>query len=271
MATILASTATAVRRSRTVPQIPVLGYHHIHDGDDDFFRTWPESFERQMTILRQEGYRAIRPDELVALAGQRVTERHVMVTFDDAYVDFRDFAWPILKERKIPATVFVITGHIGGWNEWDRLRRAPHRHLTHEDLQRLHAEGVVIGSHTHTHRPLVQLGRSGRNTELTESRRILEALIAAPVRTLAYPGGSVDWRVRRSTEQHYDLGFGTSVNVTGAACHRWMIPRFDPCFHGNVDDFRRTLAAHSGVDRPEPRRRWRSWLSSVTSIGASNG
>ena len=247
-------------RSPSVPQIPVLSYHHVHEGDDDFFRTWPQTFHKQMTILGQEGYRAIGPDELSALACQPVTERYAMVTFDDAYKDFREYAWPILKELKIPATVFVITGHIGGSNEWDDLRRATHQHLDEDDLRRLHADGVVIGSHAHTHTPLVRLRRANLDAELTSSRQLLEALIAAPVRALAYPGGAINRRVRRSAERHYDLGFGTDVAVTGPECHRWMIPRFDPCFHGDADDFRRMLAQHSGVDRPRAARRWRSWF-----------
>ena len=235
-------------RPPTVPQIPVLGYHHVHDGADSFFRTSTMTFARQMKMLRQEGYRPIRPADLAALAGQPITERCVVVTFDDAYTDFRDHAWPILKDLGIPATVFVITAHIGGWNEWDGLRRAPHRHLDSEALQQLHAEGAIIGSHAHTHTPLVRLWGSRLDNELRESREILERLIAAPVRALAYPGGAVDWRVRRSARRHYDLAFGFGVHgrARGGESHRWMIPRFDPCFHGDTDDFRRQLERHSG-------------------------
>ena len=61
----------------TVPQIPVLGYHHVHDGPDDFFRASPELLHQQMEILLAEGYTPIGPARLIDLAGQTADDRYV--------------------------------------------------------------------------------------------------------------------------------------------------------------------------------------------------
>ena len=236
--------------ARTVPQIPVLGYHHVHDGPDDFFRASPELLGRQMEMLMAEGYTPIGPKQLLALAGQQVETRYAMVTFDDAYVDFVDHAWPILKSLRIPTTLFAISDYLGSWNDWDRIRWAPHQHLDAETLRRLHADGVTVGSHSRTHRPLVRLWGARLADELDGSRRTLEDIVCAPVASFAYPGGAQSWRVRRATRQVYDLGFATDADSTGPVCDRYAIPRFDPCFCGDRDVFRRTLDAHCGLGRP---------------------
>ncbi len=233
----------------SVPQVPVLSYHHVHDGPDDFFRTRPDTFRRQLETLLAEGYRPLTPQQLAQLAGSQPLERHALVTFDDGYVDFASHAWPILLELGVPAAVFVISGHVGGWNDWDELRWAPHAHLDADALRRLHAEGAVIGSHTRTHRPLVRLDSRELEQELRGSRAELEALLGAPVRALAYPGGAQGASVRAAAARFYDLAFATEVAHDGAHCDRYAIARFDPCFHGDLDSFRRALDARCGLGR----------------------
>jgi peptidoglycan/xylan/chitin deacetylase (PgdA/CDA1 family) len=48
--------------------------------------------------------------ELVTRSGPvNLPPRSVLITFDDAYHDFADYAWPILKQYRLPATLFVPT------------------------------------------------------------------------------------------------------------------------------------------------------------------
>jgi hypothetical protein len=51
----------------------------------------------------------------------------VLLTFDDAYRDFAEHAWPVLRSHGLPAVLFVPTAFPGDpersfW--WDRLYRA---------------------------------------------------------------------------------------------------------------------------------------------------
>ena len=235
------------RAGGLLPQVPVLGYHHVHDGEDCFFRTWPESFRRQMEILREAGYVPTTPE---GLAGQkdacRPAERLALVTFDDAYEDFRQFAWPILESLGIPATLFVITDAIGGGNDWDDLAPRRHRHLTAGELRQLHGAGVTIGSHTRSHRPLVRLSDAELESELSDSRHFLEDLLGGAVTTLAYPGGAAGLRERNAAERWYELAFAVDPGPLGALCDPYLIPRFDPCFHQGPEDFLAQLERHTG-------------------------
>ncbi len=228
-------------------QVPVLGYHHVHDGEDSFFRTWPESLKLQMEIFREAGYVPIKPDRLSRLKGvETPAERLALVTFDDAYQDFRQFAWPILESLKIPATLFVIADAIGGWNDWDDMAPRRHRHLTADELRQLHDAGVVIGSHTCSHRPLVRLSDSELESELRDSRHRLEDLIGGAVTTLAYPGGAAGLRERIAAQQWYELAFAVDPGPLDSFCDPYLIPRFDPCFHQGPEDFLEQLERHTG-------------------------
>ncbi|HYN21679.1 MAG TPA: polysaccharide deacetylase family protein [Thermoanaerobaculia bacterium] len=230
-----------------LPQVPVLGYHHVHDGEDTFFRTWPESLRLQMELLLEVGYVPTTPDRLIGLKGAGTpAERLALVTFDDAYQDFRRFAWPILESLGIPVTLFVIAGAIGGWNDWDDGAPGRHRHLTAEELRQLHSAGVTIGSHTCSHRPLVRLSDIELESELRDSRHRIEDLIGGAVTTFAYPGGDAGLRERIAAQQWYELAFAVDRGPLDSLCDPYLIPRFEPCFHQGPQDFLEQLERYTG-------------------------
>ncbi|MGB4676453.1 MAG: polysaccharide deacetylase family protein [Aggregatilineales bacterium] len=100
-------------------RVRVLTYHRAGS---------PESFEAQMRYLAEHTCPVSMQELVDALEGRReLPPRAVMVTFDDAYTDFAQVAWPALKRYGIPVTLFVPTGYPGGalpafW--WDRLSYA---------------------------------------------------------------------------------------------------------------------------------------------------
>src|SRR5256885_3498843 len=52
------------------------------------------------------------PEVLEAVEkGRPLPKRAVLITFDDAYADFAEIAWPILKQFRLPATMFVPTAY----------------------------------------------------------------------------------------------------------------------------------------------------------------
>lgn len=84
----------------------------------------------------------------------------------------------------------------------------PYAHLTPDELGRLEASGIAIGSHSLTHPCLDMCSTEEMVAELTESRVRLEGWLGHPVRSLAYPNGNVDERVTAAAARSgYDLGF----------------------------------------------------------------
>jgi peptidoglycan/xylan/chitin deacetylase (PgdA/CDA1 family) len=88
----------------------------------------PQMFREQMLHLVRRYHPVGLPEVLDAfLHGVPLPPRAVHVTVDDAYRDFGEIAWPIMRELGIPVTVFVPTAYPGQPSRafwWDRLHHA---------------------------------------------------------------------------------------------------------------------------------------------------
>ncbi len=112
-------------RSRFGRRAVILGYHRIAEDAWDPYSLCvsPSHFAEHLEVIRERA-NPIRLSELVrGLEQDRIPPRAVVVTFDDGYADNLYCAKPLLERKAVPATVFVITGSIGGELWWDELAR----------------------------------------------------------------------------------------------------------------------------------------------------
>lgn len=110
--------------------LPVLAYHRIDDpGATGLYpglvSAEPDEFARQVAHLASR-YRVLSLGDLLDVRRGRepLPRRALLLTFDDAYRDFAEHAWPVLREHGLPVTLFVPTAFVGEperpfW--WDRL------------------------------------------------------------------------------------------------------------------------------------------------------
>lgn len=121
-------------RGRRHSQLRVLAYHRIAEirEDDPYYpgliSASPKAFEEQIRAVAKR-YSVCSMTDVVAAAESRssLPPDSVLLTFDDATVDFASHAWPFLQSLEIPATVFVPTAFPDQHNRhfwWDRLYRA---------------------------------------------------------------------------------------------------------------------------------------------------
>ena len=84
----------------------------------------PLSFDKQMVYLKKN-YNVISLEQALEYANSASNklDNSIVITFDDAYADNYEYAYPILKKHGLAATVFVSTSFIGSkrvfW--WDML------------------------------------------------------------------------------------------------------------------------------------------------------
>lgn len=99
----------------------ILAYHRIVDPGDvaaypldlGIISATPAEFEAQLRMLCAHANPVSLEQVADATAGRgTLPERAVAVTFDDGFSDTFDTAFPLLQQYRVPATVFVSTGHI---------------------------------------------------------------------------------------------------------------------------------------------------------------
>ncbi|MDX6570952.1 MAG: hypothetical protein QOC86_108, partial [Gaiellales bacterium] len=224
-------------------RLPILMYHRIDQQTarlSSVTRTLtvtPTAFKAQMEWLARHGYHAIREEQLfAALYGRgRLPPKPVLLTFDDGYRDVFTNALPVLARLHLPATAYVVTGRISGSDP---------SFLTWAELRIAEREGLEIGSHTVTHRPLPQLPTATADRELRDSRRALERHLGHRVQWFAYPYGSVNSRV--IAEVHaagYVLAVTTQGGALQGARHPYELHRYEVRGDESLADLAAILAA----------------------------
>jgi peptidoglycan/xylan/chitin deacetylase (PgdA/CDA1 family) len=211
-----------------MPRAVILMYHIVDEpraANEVRYCCSPAAFEEQMGHLKRARYEVVPLSSLIDRLGDesRSDRPLVAVTFDDGFAATYRNALPILERQRIPATMFVVSGRIGGSNDWMQERGFPSRPLVDaSEIRKLAAAGIEIGSHTRTHPRLPEIASESQRQELQGSKRDLEDLLGAAVRHLAYPFGRFNQTVQALAEE---AGYAAAC-CTRAGFNREQADRF---------------------------------------------
>jgi len=185
------STPTPVVEANKDARVVVLCYHRFEERPRDSLAITPREFEEQLAALQASQISVISMQDFLAWRRNEKTipARSALITIDDGYVSGYKVAWPLLRKYNYPFTMFVYTNYIkGGPNSGGQS-------ISWEQLAEMRDAGVDIQSHTLSHSDL----RSKKvapddyerwlDTELGDSKRIIENQLGIQVSVLAYPYG----------------------------------------------------------------------------------
>jgi len=129
----------------------ILMYHGVADvaSDPYYLCVTPARFAEQMATLQRLGLRGVGISTLVDAMRAGRQRGLVGITFDDGYTSVLEAALPELKRHGFTASVYVISGRLGGTNEWDEGPAWPL--LSASQVGELAAAGMEIGSHSASH------------------------------------------------------------------------------------------------------------------------
>jgi peptidoglycan/xylan/chitin deacetylase (PgdA/CDA1 family) len=197
----------------------VLGYHAVSDVSTSRQVVSQAALREQVSELLGRGYVASTFND--AVTGRRAA-RTLALTFDDGERNVLEHGFPVLRELGVPATVFVPAGTVGspgvlGWDE----------------LALLADEGWEIGSHGVSHARLTALDDEALEAELVDSRRAIKTRLGMACRSIAYPYGDADDRVRTAAARAGYTAGCTTGGTLGADVLGW--PRVG--VHGSDDLF----------------------------------
>ncbi len=202
LAAVIFSCAAFIRSQYSVP---ILMYHSVTPEPNPYIQRLivkPETFRKQMRFLKDHRYNVVPLAEVARLIrdNKKIPPRTIAITFDDGYKDNYIYAFPVLKEFKLPATVFIIA------NEVDRPEQD---RLSWKEVHEMQASGLVtFGSHTLTHPYLPDSSAAAIKKEIEGSKKMLEEKLGRSVEIFAYPGGRFNQASRQAV---IDAGYKMAV------------------------------------------------------------
>ncbi|MGH6690379.1 MAG: polysaccharide deacetylase family protein, partial [Gammaproteobacteria bacterium] len=221
--------------------VPILCYHNLGPQSKGRLLLAASQFEQQMRYLKAEGYRVVSLSDFIDwMHGRRqLPKRSVVLTFDDGYRAFREFAYPILKELGFTATLFVYTDYVG----------AGRNALGWEDLKSLAAEGFDVQAHSKTHGDLRRAtGETDAQyaqrmqLELSEPLKLFQRHLGRPSERLAYPYGRTDDDVvAKAKEYGYIAAFTVRRQGSPAFVHPLRVNRSQIYSEMSMEDFAKNL------------------------------
>jgi peptidoglycan/xylan/chitin deacetylase (PgdA/CDA1 family) len=193
--------------------VSILGYHLVGAGTQSPVDVPIEAFRQQLSELREYAQVCSLAEAVAHLeAGTDSTRPFVVITFDDAFDNFRTSAWPILQELQIPATLYVPVGFVEGVSGAPLRGAEQLRSIEWSALRTLASDPLLnIGSHSWQHQDLRRLRDEELRHDLRRSRNHLQDRLQRPIEDFCYP--QAKWS--RAVENEVRAVYRTAVVAGG--------------------------------------------------------
>ena len=218
-------------------RVPIICYHHLdpgYSGPNEAVIT-PQKFKEDLVSLQAAGFTSIFFEDLVAYTekGTPLPEKPVIITLDDGYLSNYQYAYPILRELNMKATISVIGRSVG--KTTDSYSGNPIiPHFNWEEAREMYQSGLVdIQSHSYDlhgdgernppHREgVLQRAGEGKEEYLTalktdclKEKALIEKNVGNSVYVFFYPYGkysALSEKVLRGLGYKATVILGQSIN-----------------------------------------------------------
>ncbi len=231
LAALTASQFAPLALAEDTVSVPILAYHRFGPTVADSMTITTPVFESHLKYLKEHDYTVI---PLQALVDYRIGKapppppRSVVITFDDGHRSVYEVALPLIKQYRVPVTLFIYPSAISN-------SHAPYA-MSWEQLQALVATGLFnVQSHTYWHpnfkREKKKLTPAEYDkivvTQLQKSKAVLEKRFGSSIDLLAWPFGIYDDQLLESAK---NAGYVAAFTIDGrqdrAQDRRFAMPRF---------------------------------------------
>ncbi len=173
-------------------EVIFLLYHSITAGSPGEMSVSKDDFRNQLKWLKSAGSICTAGEALANLHSKKgAGGRRLVITFDDGYEDNYRQAFPVLRECKVPALIFLLAGAGGKTQHLGESGYYPSRLITWQMAREMADWGVEFGSHGLSHGRLISLSDVDLKREVRDSKNIIENELGRPVRYFSYPYGTL--------------------------------------------------------------------------------
>ena len=189
-----------------------------------------KEFESQIKWLKEHDAKFLTLKEFLKYKKKgKFPKRSVWINFDDMDQTIYQNAFPILKKYKIPATGFVITGHIGQQN-FHNLDM-----MTQSQLSEMYRTGLWdFETHTNNLHSLKKENKSkfleasnpAATKDIEDSEDELNSKFGKNQHAIAYPYGLINnSKIQASKDAGMKYGFTLSEKAVTPNVNNYKIPR----------------------------------------------
>ncbi len=219
--------------------VPILMYHQIKDLpasanlEDLTWTVSPTALDAQLAYLADKGFTTISLDQLLdGFAGKLpLPSKPVIITFDDGWKTQYTSAFPLLKQRKLTATFYVVSSYMGygAYFDWAMTKE-------------ISDAGMTIAGHTIDHSDLSKKSVTEIDRQLRESKAALEKQLGITVTHFAYPYGAYT-NVIADALKRDGYRSATTLNPTfvKAPLSPYLLPRVRVSYKDTLADFAKKL------------------------------
>ncbi|PSL48417.1 polysaccharide deacetylase [Salsuginibacillus halophilus] len=226
--------------------IPVLMYHDFDTEEENSLTVHPDDFRDQLEALDNAGYETINDQDLIDFKNgdeDALPEQPILITIDDGYVSNYEYAYPILEEMDMQATIYIIVERrdVGAdnhfsWEEAREMVESGHIDIQHHTYDSHHYIETEDGEES----PVLAARKPEESGEAYEERvredmalgiKRVEEELGITMNSFTMPYGRSNQTIRDVSE---DLGIemfftvraqmNTEEEVKDGLMHRFNVP-----------------------------------------------
>jgi peptidoglycan/xylan/chitin deacetylase (PgdA/CDA1 family) len=207
----------------------ILQYQHVNTTTPPVTSISPALFEQHLALIQSEGFLVLPLDVMIhsIKLGIPFERKVIAITFDDNYRSIYDHAFPLLKHRKWPFTIFVNPKTV-------RSNGDSQFNLSWGQLAEMKKHGASIANHSQDHFHLLKKLKNESNqqwkqrikSDIQSAQDQLEKELGKTPRWLAYPYGEFDHALKDLLKEMDFFGFSQQSGAINENTNWQSIPRF---------------------------------------------
>jgi len=204
-----------------------LMYHHFGESNHPSTNISIEQFDQHLQFLEQNNFQVLPlASALKAIQNnQALPDKSVVITMDDAYRSVYSEAYPRLKQRDWPFTVFVSS---------DYIDKGYSNYMSWQQMREMEQHGASFGNHSRSHDYLTRhldnetpaAWQQRVSDDISYAQQRLQNELKNPIDVIAYPYGEYNLKIASITQQLGLAGMGQHSGAIGPASDFRFLPRF---------------------------------------------
>lgn len=218
------------------PEVPVLCYHRISEGNKGDYTVSPATFSAHMKVLADSGYHSVSPAQLYDYLAynKALPEKPVMISFDDSRIEHSTIAAPIMEKHGFRGSFFIMT-----------ITYNKKNYMTTDEIAQLAKAGHTVGLHSWDHTMATKYKEAADwQKQVEEPKKKLESITGKAVEYWAYPNGVYNHESATELSKYFKLSFSLATkrdSLQPLQCvRRIIVPECSPA--GLLKSMRRTFS-----------------------------